>query len=96
MGKKAYNHSKESDRAKTLQHINDLINKNCRDSIDSDDDIDSGAIGCVADSNGNISDEVQELSREKRKRDEYYDDFNNNEYNIIHKNKKLCSDEQLQ
>ena len=65
MGKKAYNYSKESDRAKTLQHINDLINKNCRDSIDSDDDIDSDADSNGNTSDDNTSDEVQ-LRREKR------------------------------
>jgi hypothetical protein len=81
MGKKAYDYSKEDDRAKTLQSINDLINYKCQDSGDSGSDgSDTGS-------------EIQ-LYKEKRKRDE---NFENNESCVTHKKKKLSSsDEQLQ
>ena len=37
MGKKAYDRSREGDRAKNLQSINDLINNKCNESFDSGD-----------------------------------------------------------
>ena len=86
MGKKAYDYSKEDDRAKTLQSINDLINNKCQDSADSSgEDGDDG-------SEDNTGDEIQ-LHKEKRKRDENYE---NNESCVTHKKKKISSDEQLQ
>lgn len=91
MGKKAYNHSKEPDRAKTLQKINDLINKECRDDVDSDN-VNSGGGFCNAD-------EVQLYSRKKRERyedSEINEDSENNGDYIILKKKKMSSDEQLQ
>jgi hypothetical protein len=80
MGKKAYDRSREGDRAKNLQSINDLINNKCNESFDSGD----------AESEDNTSEEMQ-LCREKRKRDEDY-----NSSSMIHKKKKVSSDVQLQ
>jgi hypothetical protein len=67
MGKKAYNFAREIDRAKTLQNINDMINKKYQERVYSDSDSDSDS-----DESGEEEldgDDVQ-LSRKKRKRDE--------------------------
>lgn len=88
MGKKLYDHSKEPDRAKTLQQINDLIIKKCQDSVDSDDAY--SGVGSDVDSD----DDTNLLFREKRKRD--IDNENNgNDMTPTPKKKKISNDEQL-
>jgi hypothetical protein len=95
MGKKAYNHSRERDRAKTLQNINDLINKKCLENVDSDDDSGGGESNVHLDDN-DTSDEEVELLRKKRKRDERDIHCKHNENHSTLKKKKLSSDDQLQ
>jgi hypothetical protein len=99
MGKKAYDYSREQDRAKTLQKITDLINNKCRDNADSDveissegsdDEAISSGEGSVSDSGGRRRGDI---CREKRKRKE---DNRSNAINILNKKKKLSGDEQLQ
>jgi hypothetical protein len=101
MGKKAYDYSREQDRAKTLQKITNLINNKCRDNADSDVEVSSEGSDDEAISSGEGSDTDRggktrnNICREKRKREEDYGNDNDNN-NMLNKKKKLSGDEQLQ
>ena len=91
MGKKAYNFSREPDRAKTLQKINDMINKKyksdvCNNNIGSCDD--DGEMEAYT-----IEDINADACRIKRKRDE--NDSREEELHTSMKKKKLSTDEEL-
>ena len=97
MGKKAYNHSVEPDRAKTLQQINDSINKKYGQNFYSSRDEVSSSDGGDGDSDGDSNEEdisnVAQICVRKKKRDESYVSMEDNI--IINKKKKFSGDEEL-
>lgn len=89
MGKKAYNYSVEPDRAKTLQQINDRINKKYRENVYSkSDEVSSSS----SDGDSEEDDEETQVTVKKRKRGESYLSM---EDDMIAKKKKVSGDEEL-
>ncbi len=87
MGKKAYNFSREPDRAKTLQHISDMINKKYQieKNVYNKSTIEEG----VEDYEEDINDQHY---AKKRKRDENYGVL---EDNVIHTKRKISGCDEM-